>query len=276
MNSKMKFKIGEFSRLTGVTVKTLRYYEQIGLIEPDKIDEWTGYRYYSVVQMQTMSWIRSLKDIGFSLEEIRALHEDDTHKPSISQLEEKIRQCEHQLTRLQVRRTQLIQMADSQIKINKMENITIQSLPAIIVASHRRIISSYDDLGPLCVNIIGPEMHRLGCKCSQPGYCFAVEHREEYTPQNIDIEYCEQVEEMGHDSAIIKFKQLKEVPIAVCMKCYGPYDKLYSHYVYLFKYIEQQGYRPIDRHRTCYIDGSWNQEDPEKWLTVIQVPVAKV
>ena len=76
-----------------------------------------------------------------------------------------------------------------------MEQFSIQSLPEIIVVSHREVIPSYDAIGKMCVETIGPEMQRLGCKCPPPGYCFTVEHNEEYTPTNIDIEYCEQVEE---------------------------------------------------------------------------------
>ena len=155
-----------------------------------------------------------------------------------------------------------------------MEQISIQSLPEIIVASHREIISSYNDLGRLCCEVIGPEMARLGCKCPEPGYCFTIEHNE-YRPTNIDIEYCEQVEEMGKDSEIIQFKKIPAVEKAICMKHYGPYERLYQSYVELFKYIEQQGYKVIGAPRANYIDGIWNQEDPEKWLTMIQVPVEK-
>ena len=46
--SKTKLKIGEFSKMMQVTVKTLRHYEQKGLLAPDEVDEWTGYRYYSI------------------------------------------------------------------------------------------------------------------------------------------------------------------------------------------------------------------------------------
>ena len=48
---KTKLKIGEFSHMMQVTVKTLRHYEQKGLLLPDEVDEWTGYRYYSIEQM---------------------------------------------------------------------------------------------------------------------------------------------------------------------------------------------------------------------------------
>ena len=50
--SEIKFKIGEFSRLSKVTVRALRHYEQIGLLIPEIVDRWTGYRYYTVAQFQ--------------------------------------------------------------------------------------------------------------------------------------------------------------------------------------------------------------------------------
>lgn len=55
MSRKTKLKIGEFSKLMQVTVKTLRHYEQRGLLVPDEVDEWTGYRYYSMQQMQRLA-----------------------------------------------------------------------------------------------------------------------------------------------------------------------------------------------------------------------------
>jgi len=62
--SKMKLKIGEFSQMMQVTVKTLRHYEQKGLLLPDEVDEWTGYRYYSIDQMQKLQSIRDLQRLG--------------------------------------------------------------------------------------------------------------------------------------------------------------------------------------------------------------------
>ena len=270
-----KLKIKEFSLLCGVTVKTLRHYEKIGLLQPFEVDEWTGYRYYNVSQMQAMENIRRLKEMGFSLEEIIEMFASGSLKPTLQILEKKIAESERELHRLQQRCTMLRNLVDSQNKIQKMEQISIQSLPEIIVASHREIISSYNDCGRLCCEVIGPEMARLGCKCPEPGYCFTIEHNE-YRPTNIDIEYCEQVEEMGKDSEIIQFKKIPAVETAICMKHFGPYERLYQSYVELFKYIEQQGYKVIGVPRANYIDGIWNQEDPEKWLTMIQVPVEKV
>ena len=190
MSNKTKLKIGEFSKLMQVTVKTLRHYELKGLLLPDEVDKWTGYRYYSIDQMLKLRAIRDLQRLGFSLDEIREMFDDDSHTPTVKQLETKIKETERQLKQLIARRDQLLEWRDSRKQIKAMEKFSILALPEIVVASHREIIPNYAALGPLCVNKIGPEMQRLGCKCPPPGYCFTVEHNKEYTPTNIDIEYC--------------------------------------------------------------------------------------
>ena len=273
MRKKTKLKIGEFSQLMQVTVKTLRHYEQKGLLLPYEVDEWTGYRYYSIEQMQRLNIIRQLQRLGFSLDEIKELCEEGTHMPSIEQLNEKIEETERQLQQLVARRSQLLNWMNIHKKIKTMEIYNIQSLPEIIVASHREVIPNYAALGPLCVEKIGPEMQRLGCKCPPPGYCFTIEHNKEYRPTDIDIEYCEQVEEMGIDSDIIQFKRLVAVPKALCMKHVGPYERFHESITKAFVYMEEHGYKIADHLRISYIDGVWNQEDPELWLSVIQIPI---
>ena len=272
-SKKTKLKIGEFSQLMQVTVKTLRHYEQKGLLFPDTVDEWTGYRYYSVDQMQKLQAIRDLQNLGFSLDEIKDLFEDNSHIPSIRQLTEKIKETEAQLRQLVVRRNRLLEWRNSRKEMKTMEKFSIQSLPEIIVASHREVLPDYAAIGPMCIGKIGPEMQRLGCKCPSPGYCFTVEHDSEYKPTDVDIEYCEQVEEMGEDSAIIQFKRLPAVPKALCMKHVGPYERFYESFIEAFRYIEEKGYKPVGQHRTCYVDGAWNQKDQEKWLSIIQIPI---
>ena len=273
MSEKTKLKIGEFSKMMQVTVKTLRHYEQKGLLVPDEVDGWTGYRYYNITQMQRLNTIRGLQRQGFTLEEIKELLEDGAQTPSIEQLTQKIEETERQLQLLTERRSQLLKWMDSHKQIKTMEKFCIQSLPEIIVASHREVISGYSALGLLCVNKIGPEMQRLGCKCPPPGYCFTIEHNQEFCAENIDIEYCEQVEEMGVDSDIIQFKRLPAVKKALCMKHVGPYERFYESFTEALTYMEEQGYKMAGALRTSYIDGAWNQENPEKWLSIIQIPI---
>jgi len=67
------FKIGDFSRLSLVSVKALRYYDELGLLKPARVDEFTGYRYYSASQLTRLNRILAMKDMGLSLEQIALL-----------------------------------------------------------------------------------------------------------------------------------------------------------------------------------------------------------
>ncbi len=70
------FSIGEFARLANVSPRTLRYYEEIGLLAPAAVDTATGYRSYSAYQLSRVHRIVALKDLGLSLEQLRPLLDD--------------------------------------------------------------------------------------------------------------------------------------------------------------------------------------------------------
>lgn len=79
-------RIGEFSQLAQVTVKTLHYYEEIGLLSPVYVDPSTGYRYYDMEQLPKAHRIMALKDLGFSLDQIAGVLEDDPSEQRVRQL----------------------------------------------------------------------------------------------------------------------------------------------------------------------------------------------
>src|SRR5512135_1263810 len=66
-------KIGEFSRLSRVSVRMLRHYDQLGLLKPSQVDPLTNYRYYSAGQLPRLNRILALQELGFSLEQIGEL-----------------------------------------------------------------------------------------------------------------------------------------------------------------------------------------------------------
>lgn len=82
-------KIGDFASLFNVSVKTIRYYESIGLIIPKYVNVYTGYRYYDEDNIYTMQDIISLKNMGFSLEEIKYFNKDKI-KAKINNYEQEI------------------------------------------------------------------------------------------------------------------------------------------------------------------------------------------
>ena len=79
-------KIGDFAKLSRVPVKTLRYYDEIGLLTPSQIDRYTRYRYYTEDQLPTLYRILTLKELGFSLEQIARLLEDNLSAEQLKQM----------------------------------------------------------------------------------------------------------------------------------------------------------------------------------------------
>ncbi len=160
MSKKTRLKIGEFfaSKATrgrafpfdAGNSKKLRHYEQKGLLVPDEVDEWTGYRYYCIDQMQQLKDIRDLQRLGFSLDEIKDLFDDGSHTPTLRQMTEMIRETEAQLKALIARRNQLLDWRNARKEMNTMENLAFNLCPK---SSWQAIVKSSltTPLSALCV-----------------------------------------------------------------------------------------------------------------------------
>ena len=268
-----KYKIGEFSKLCRVTVKTLRHYEEQGLLLPDEIDRCTGYRYYRLGQAVRLNRILHLKQLGLSLEEIGNVLNSKSGTPDVDTVMQKIEHCSAEIERLNHQLSQLKSLLEISTNTKSMNEFKIKSIAARKVASHRRVIESYDILGMLCVNVIGPEMMRVGCTCPEPQYCYTVEHDAEHKDHDIDVEYCEAVGELLSDTPILHFYEAPAIPKALCYDHVGPYTTFSDSMAKVLRHIEDEGLQIIGAPRFSYIDGAWNKEDEAEWRTEIQVPV---
>lgn len=276
MNNHIRLKIGEFSKLMHVTVRTLRHYEQIGLLTPDEVDEWTGYRFYKVEQMHQLNTILRFKEIGFSLDEIKNLLKEESLKPDQTLLEKKIAECDEELQRITTRRQCLEKLLQQEKKIESIKTFSIQSIPAMTVASYTAKMSDSADMERICNEIIAPELQRLGCKRMPGNVCFTLYHGTEFSEASQEFEYCEEVNEAMADSKIIKFKQLPAIPQAICMAIWGGYEKLPLAFPDLYSYIENNGYKIDGDPRLCFINGPGNEADISKWLTIVQMPIENI
>lgn len=273
--TKIKFKIGEFSKLNRVTVKTLRHYEEIGLLVPSQVDKWT--------RIPLLRRMPAGKDEHDPLPQGAGIHARRDRRavrrgadaPSPELIAAKTAECRETLLRLERRMAELERLGKELAKPKKMEKAFIKELPAVVVASHRRVVRGYDELFDLCPNVIGPEMARQGCECPEPGYCFTIDHTCEFRERDIDIEYCEAVTERKEDSELLEFKELEAVPTAVCMYHRGNYDTLPQTFAELYAYVEKAGYKLAGSPRFSYIDGIWNKDSEEEWLTEIQIPAGR-
>lgn len=275
MKSKNKFKIGEFSRLCFVTVKTLRHYEKMGLLKPMEVDSWTGYRYYGVEQMEELHHILELKRIGLSLEEIRDLIEEGSDSPSVAMLEKALCKAQDEMSRVRGRIVALQRMIDSPQKKYNMSNITIKPLPGGEVVYFRKRMNGYDELGPYLVNTFYAEAMRLECVCpEETAYCFTIDHHKNYDPNNIDLEYCEVVSSHNSlPSELVAFKTIPVVDKALCYTHRGGYDTFDKSMAEVFRYLEEHDLSIADNPRFCYIHGVWDCENVFDWETIIQIPI---
>ena len=152
---------------------------------------------------------------------------------------------------------------------------SIKELPACIIYSKRMVVPGYDNYFELIPALGQKVMNKYpDLKCAVPEYCFIVYHDGEYREKEIDIEFCEAVDQLKEDFEDIKFKKIPAVK-AVSVLHKGDYLGLSQAYVYAFKWVEENGYRILDNPRENYIDGIWNKENKEDWLTELQIPITK-
>ncbi|MHB1347667.1 MAG: MerR family transcriptional regulator [Candidatus Humimicrobiaceae bacterium] len=267
--------IGMFSKINRITVKTLRHYDETGLIKPCRVDKKTGYRYYSTEQLPRMHRIISFKQMGLTLDEIKIiLNNESSIKEVLSKRadEVKINLCS-EMSKLSQIQNYLGTLEGELVKMGY--DVIIKQLPEVTIASMRQTVPDYNAFFDLCPNIMGREMQRLGCICAVPEYCFNIYHDGEYKDVNFDVEICQAVTKMKEDSEILKFKKIKEVPYAACALHKGPYQKIGIAYGHILKWIEENHYELADNPRESYIDGIWNKESEEDWLTEVQIPIRK-
>ena len=109
-------------------------------------------------------------------------------------------------------------------------------------------------------------------KCAEPPYEFCEYPDGEYRETDIRIRHNEAVTAFGIENELIKFKTLPESKV-LSIYHKGSYANIGEAYAFLMKYAEQNGYSVAGLPRECYIDGIWNKESEEDWLTEIQLPI---
>ena len=265
------YRIGVFAQMNRVTVKTLRYYDDIGLLHPESVDEINGYRYYTSSQMPDLHKILALREIGLSIADIKQVFDGMS--------EEKLL--------VKKKRDLLFEAAEVSKKIASIESyltsetihsdyrIIMKPLPEVIIASMRVHLRNYEDLAYKMPDM-GLLMEQAGCECAEPEYCFVIYYDEAYKENDIDVEICEAVTEMKENQGDLMFRTLPMVEQAACVLHKGPYYNLPKAYSTIVQYIEESGYEIIGYQRESYIDGMWNKDDESEWLTEIQFPVRKI
>lgn len=260
-------KIGEFSKLSHLTIKALRFYEKEGLLIPNATDEWTGYRLYETSQLEDAARIKAYRQLDLSIDEIKAIISGSNAKEIFAKKAESL---QLQKSAIDVRLSIINHiLEDEEMKYQ----VTVKEIPAAIVYYSEVTLPKYSDMMQY-IPAIGEECMKLnpGLKCTEPPYEFCEYLDEEHKETNVRIRHNEAVTEVGKESDNIKFR---EIPATKVLSIFhkGAYDQIGEAYAFLMKYAEENGYTVSGLSRECYIDGIWNKESACEWLTEIQLPI---
>lgn len=270
------FKIGDFSRLSRVSVKALRYYDEIGLLKPVSVDRFTGYRYYSADQLPRLNRIIVLRNLGLSLEEVSRMLDDNLSIDHIKQMlqvkqaeiRERLQEDERRLGQVEewLRQTEKEGiMPEYQIAIKKVE-------PQLI-ASIRDVLPTYGDVGQL----YGEIFKYLGKKWvfKPAGPVMLICHDGEYKESDVDVEAAVPIGKNVPGSDRVKVYELPTLEQAACTVYKGPYEGIGEAYNALMAWIERNGYQITGPDRELYFTDPSKVKDPAENVTEIQFPVAK-
>ncbi|HZU09034.1 MAG TPA: MerR family transcriptional regulator [Pseudacidobacterium sp.] len=266
------FKIGEFSALTRISVKTLRFYDEVGLLKPAHVDTWTGYRYYSAQQLPRLHRILALKDLGFSLEQIVKALDSNISPQELrgmvmlrrAEQEGRVREEQERLNRLET----LIKFIEQESVMSA--DVVMKEVPPQWIVSVREVIPNYPSVGMLYGKVMG----QIGGGCNL-GMPVAIWHDLEHKEKDVDAEAGFLLKEPLAAHGTAQMYQLQPALVASYMH-HGAYNRLDQAYQNLLRWVEENHYKLTGPFRELYhYCAQPVRQDDESYVTEIQIPVEK-
>lgn len=272
------FKIGEFSRLTRLSVRMLRYYDEVGLLRAAHTDPYSGYRRYDAGQILTANRIVLLRDAGFAVAEIVEALAMEDEAGLIGLLEAKGRALRAE-TRRQLER--IDRAREALTNAPPPPELTITAVDSVHVLSLRRVIPDYYAEG-----LLWKEMHAhvasTGAELEGDGN-FAIYHDPEYREKDVDVELCVPLTGEAEKGMALSpgalppgfaVRDTEAVAHMARGMVHGPFENIGGAFLALAAFLNRQPqYAMGDSSRQRVHRGPWNTERPEDYLTEIQIPL---
>lgn len=269
-------KIGDFSKLSRISIRNLRHYDGLGLLTPESIDPFTGYRYYAEHQLITAGRIKALREMGFGLaaigEILRQYHDPEALAEFLTQ---RLAQARAEADEA-AQRVLLLETAIERLRKDDtiMEyNVTVKTLPARQVASVRMVIPSYEHEG-MAWGVLTSETAPLHIQADDPCYCSVIFHDGEYKEADVDIEAQKTVKGSYPDTEHVTFKTMPPVTFA-CATYKGPYSKIGEINTAVAAWIRDNGYEYDGPYFNIYHISPHETQNPEEFVTEVCYPVRK-
>lgn len=269
-------KIGDFSKLSRISIRMLRHYDEIGLLVPKTIDDFTGYRYYGEDQLPIAGRITALKDMGFGLSAIGEILKNYDKPQALSEFLT-VKQAEVQAEAAQMQhRLRLLETAIERLRKDETAmnyNVTLKTLPERYVASVRKIIPTYDQEGSLWQTLMqeaAPQNLQIADNCLS----LAIFHDEGYKESDADVEIQCTVKGNYQDTEHVVFKTTAAVEYAsVTYK--GSYEQLTAVNQAVAGWVNDNGYEFNGAMFCIYHVSPAQTQNPDELVTEVCYPVKK-
>ena len=269
-------RIGDFARLGQVSIVTLRHYDDIGLLKPVKVDNFTGYRYYSVAQLPRLNRILALKDLGFSLEQIEQVLNGGLTLDQLrgmltlkhAELEQQITAEQARLTRIAARLRQ-IELEDSM----STYDVVLKTIPTMTLVSRQVTIPTNDEVPAYLNPAFGEVWDYVKTHSAKPtGSHFAIWHQPAEVLANEVAEAAVPIDRPLPSTDRVQVYDLPETLVASAVH-HGAFEDFTQLHTEILQWVERNGYDIVGPYREIYIQH--NPDDYSESATEVQYPVAK-
>ena len=282
------FKIGEFSRLSRVSVRMLRHYDQLGLLTPSQTDSFTGYRYYSADQLPRLNRIIALRDLGFSLEQIAEMLDEDVSAEQLlgmlklkrADVEQQMQTEQERLSRLEAQIKQMNQAAN-----HTKYDVILRDIESELVGTYREVAKDDNRIQEMFdlveIYIAGYE----NARADKPP--FTIYYDDEYRDEEIDCEVCVPLKYAIPENESIRVRKTPKQFKVACVIHVGNYLNIGQAYNALLNWIDSNGYQMKGLIREIYLkygaDGlefelpqTYLAQESNQYVTELQLAVEKL
>lgn len=270
--------IGEFSNICKVSTKTLRYYDEIGLLKPSEINPENGYRYYAIEQLERMLFINRLKSYSFSLDEIKAFLQSD--EGEAASLHEAFTRKKHELEEEMRAYNQLLNQLEEDIStieqgksvMSYLDDIEVQlvDVPKMNLLHIRKNVMAEDFPIEYAKNFEKLFKRIAVDRLTMAGAPMVLFHSDEYTPAGLDTEFAIPIQEY--------ITGTRDFAPGLCLKTVvrGEYTELSSVYAKQIEWAEKEGYKNTNALFEVYVTDPSQVKSPKDNITEVYYPVKKI
>ncbi len=274
------FKIGVFSRVSQVSVKMLRHYDDLGLLKPVFVDEWSGYRYYSLEQLSRLNRILAFKDLGFSLEQIAEMLNKNLRPEQIREIlrvrhaeaRQRVQEEQARLNRVEARLRQIEmegKMSNYEVVLKKIEPVLVAGIREVVPEGQQVTLVYYRIFEELFRYVHEQGIDLTGRQisidtCLDSGW--------KVNDAEVTVEAAIHIARPYPETGSVKVHTLPAVKTMACTIHHGDYDLLGQAYEALLRWTEANGYEVDGTNRHLYLQTGGSSEEN---ITEVQYPVLR-